>query len=72
MQGNKAVLRQAASPPENKVIVTADGLPDVHRVTDRLLEDIRIPSQRLATAAAPNFQRGVKPLFKTMTKFVSR
>ena len=59
MQGDKAVLQQAASPPENKVIVAADGLPRVHRVTDRLLEDIRIPSQRLATAAAPDLQRGV-------------
>lgn len=72
MQGDKAVLQQAASPPENKVIVAADGLPRVHRVADRLLEDIRIPSQRLATAATPDLQRGVEPLLEAIAKLILR
>ena len=37
--------------------VTADGLPDVHRVADCLLENFGIPSQRLATTATPDLQR---------------
>ena len=71
MQGNKAVLHQAASPPENKVIVAADGLPDVHRIADRLLEDFRVPPERLATAAAPDLQRGVDPLLEAVAELVS-
>ena len=72
IQGDKAVLKQAASPPENKVIVAADGLPRVHRVADRLLEDFWIPPERLATAAAPDLQRGLKAAFKTVAQFILR
>ena len=71
IQGNKAVLRQAPSPPENKVILIVHRFPRTHRVTDRLLQNLRIPPERFATTAAPDLQRGIKAAFEAVAKLVS-
>ena len=70
VQREHSFICHSASPPEREV-VTADGLPDVHRVTDRLLKNVRIPSQRFATAAAPDLQRRVQALLEAVAKLVS-
>jgi len=70
VQREHSFIRQRPSPRKCEV-VTADGLPDVHRVADRLLKNFRVPPERLATAAAPDLQRGVQSPFEAATKLVS-
>lgn len=70
VQREHSFIRHRASPRKREV-VTADGLPDVHRVADCLLENFGIPSQRLATAAAPDLQRWIKAAFEAVAKLVS-
>lgn len=64
------VFAHGASPRKREVI-TADGLPRVHRVADRLLKNLRVPPERFATAAAPDLQRGIKAAFEAVAKLVS-